>query len=132
MKTPTLTTLKPGCSLLKSPLWDFLISNREWYPKGLKTYLLLMVPQGIAAAAGVKRVFDIGEGFTHVFATYEDKFMRATYDPRDFRRVSKLLIDVSKNNPNWVLDYKNKFSELSVKFVKLADEVYKNSIPDDK
>ena len=108
----------------------YICANDKWYPKGIKTHLLLMIPQGFAAAAGVSAVHNIG--FRLGFATYEDQYMKWSYDPRDFYEIGKDLIQKNKADPAWIQEYVSSFWRESEEFILKASNVYWNYASKDK
>jgi len=124
MEKPTLNNVKQDCSVLSSELWNYILENKEWYPKRFKTYLLLMVIQAIAAVTGVRAVFS--PSYKHAISIYRDKYYEYSYDPRDFKIISRALIEKVKNNPEWIDKYKGEFERDTKKFIKITDEIYEN------
>jgi len=101
---------------------NYIFQNKFWYPKGIKTHVLFMVPQWMAAAGGVARVSE--EGFRLGLSLYQNKYIRASYDPRDFSRIAQFLIAQNKSSPRWIDGYAKRFWESSRAFSKKAGEVY--------
>ncbi|MEK7158441.1 MAG: hypothetical protein AAB733_02635 [Patescibacteria group bacterium] len=89
MTIPTVEDYRPR-EELKEIYLPHLQTNKDWYPKGVKAYLLLLFPQTIASMDGVSAVNTTGYQFG--VATYMDQDMRWSYDPRDFAEIGKVLI----------------------------------------
>jgi phosphohistidine swiveling domain-containing protein len=120
---PTLLNYKELDNLSEKKL-NYLCENKEWYPKGIKAHFMLMIPQGVAAAAGVSSVFQ--PGFTYAVATYTDKYMRWSYDPRDFKKISGIITEKIENGDTWHKEYLKDFWNNTQHFKKIAEGIFLN------
>lgn len=124
MEKLTLENFKQDCSVLKSPIWEYIIENKEWYPIGVKTHLLLMMPQVFAAIGGLSRVYQ--PGHKDAIATVENKYMKAYYDPRDFRAIYKSMIKNLEEDPEWYIKFKKSFEKSTEIFINTTEYINKN------
>ena len=120
---PTLESYKEQPDLF-SKHEDYIFANSEWYPKGIKAHLLLMVAQAIAAVGGVAAVSE--EGFKLGLATFVDRYMKFSYDPRDFSRIGLYIRNQNKNDPQWIKEYTKDFYRHCQHFQERADDIYFN------
>ncbi len=120
---PTLESYKEQPDLFAEHE-DYIFANSEWYPKGIKAHLLLMVAQAIAAVGGVAAVSE--EGFKLGLATFVDRYMKFSYDPRDFARIGLYIRNQNKNQPQWIKEYVKDFYRHCTHFQDLADDIYFN------
>ncbi len=120
---PTVEDYKHDNGIVDKYL-DYILANNSWYPKGIKSHLLLMAPQGIAAASGVSSVHEIG--FKLGLATYHDQYMQWSYDPRDFKAIGHNLIQKNKKGSDWIEKYSNNFWKETEGLISLAADIYWN------
>lgn len=97
---------KATADMLASPEWKSILEQKDWYPLGIKTHFLFMFPQ-FMASAGVAKMFP--PGFTRVTALYEDRYMRAVYDPAEFTLLARELIRRTELDPAWIDQYEADF-----------------------
>ena len=114
----------PSDPTLEEKYFNYINTNQKWYPKGIKAHLLLMHPQGIAASAGVSATNKVG--FRCCVATYEDKYMRWSYDPRDFISIGQMLVSYNEGRENYAKEYKEKFDKITASFAEKARDYYFN------
>ena len=100
----------------------YILANDKWYPKGQQCHLFLMHPQNIADVAAESAVNEVG--FRDTVSTYENQYMRCSYDPRDFSETGKMLIQKSAQNNFWITEYRKSFEAATKTFWKIAREIY--------
>ncbi len=118
---PTINTYKEAKTISDETLID-LKKNKEWFPKGAKTYLLLMSIQGIAASKGVSSVHE--PGFKYGVATYDDMYMRWSYDPRDFKAISEALLLNIKKASDWYKPFLELFYSSTKTLKDTSDSIF--------
>ncbi len=97
---------KPTADMLASPEWKSVLEQKDWYPLGIKTHFLFMLPQ-FMASVGVAATFP--PGFIRVIALYEDRYMRAVYDPGEFIVLAHELIRRTELDSRWIDQYEADF-----------------------
>lgn len=113
---------------MASSEWKGLFEQRDWYPKGIKTHFLLMFPQLMAAGGGVPSVFP--PGYSHIFALYEDRYMKAVYDPRDFAVLTEVVLRKTQEDPSWIDRYEADFLHATDRLIDEIDHIVFGEVVD--
>lgn len=105
----------------------YIKKNTDWYPKKIKTHLLFMLPQAVAAIGGVATKSP--EGFKTSATIFRDGYLYWSYDPRDFRRMGNFLFQQSQKDPLWINRYLADFRRSSKKLQRVIAQVQCNALP---
>ncbi len=103
-------------------LLKYIGTQKEWYPKGIKTTTLYTFPQMIAAARGTATV--VPPGYRTIIGVVNDSYMTVAYNTPDFKNLGYLILKVAKNKTNFLKYFQNNFLKKSDSLRKFAEKIH--------